>query len=107
MHFRCANDLRAVGQIADVQIADFQCRLPFQWPIEKRGRGGERVVDQALVDAVVGDHQKAGVAAGALDRARQRGAGARFAGQIGADIQQRNPARGIGGTRHGENLTHA
>jgi len=106
MHLRRANDLRPVRQITDVQVADPQRQLALRRKIEKRGGGGECAVDQALVDAVVGDHQESRVPAGRFDRARQRGAGTRFTGQIRADVQQRNPARRIGRTRRGESLAH-
>jgi len=107
MHFRCANDLRAVRQIADVQIADLQLEFPLQRQIEKpRGRG-KGAVDQALVDAVIGDHQKSGVAAGLLHRPGQSRSSTRLTGEIRTNIQQRNAARRIGRSGRGENLAHA
>jgi len=59
---------------------------------------GERVVDQLLRHAVIGDDEKPGVFAGASDRTRQRRCRSRLAGEIRADIEHRNAAlaRGLG-----------
>ena len=54
----CPDDLRAIRQIADVQVTDFQRKLAGLRKIEEIGRGGERAVDQILRDPVIGDDQE-------------------------------------------------
>ena len=97
--FRRANDLRAVWQITDVQVADLQRQLPLHRQVEESGGRREGAVDQGLIDAVIRDHQKPGVSAGLFDRASQVGACSGVAGQVWPDIQQGDAARRVGGAR--------
>ena len=57
---------------------------------------GEGDVDQRLRHAVIGDDEKPGVFASARDGARQRCRRPCLAGEIRADIEHRNAARGRG-----------
>jgi hypothetical protein len=61
-------------------------------PREELRRDGKSVFDQARRHAVIGDHEKPRVFAGAGDGARERRRGAGIAGEIRPDVEHRNAA---------------
>jgi hypothetical protein len=95
---RMAHDLPAERQVTDVVLADLERELIRFGAGEESLGDGERVVDQMLRHAVIGDDEKPGVFAGAGNGTRQRRGRARLAGEIRADIEHRNAAlsRGLG-----------
>src|SRR5215471_10806702 len=90
------HDLPTERQVADVVLADLEREFVLFWAREKLLGDGEGVVDQTRRHAVIGDDEKPGVFASASDRTRQRRSRSRVAGEIRADIEHRNAARGLG-----------
>src|SRR5262249_23759901 len=103
---RMPHDLPAERQVPDVVLADLERELVLFGAGEESLGDGERVVDQMLRHAVMGDDEKPGVFAGSGNGTRQRRGRACLAGEIRADIEHRNAAvsRGLGlggGETHG------
>ena len=96
VHGRCADGLRALRQVADVDVADLERELLLHRQVEETRGGGEGVGHHAVRHAVVGQHQEAGVAAGPRDVARQFLPRAGRAGEVGAEVEHRDAPLGAG-----------
>jgi len=84
------NGLTAERQVADVVLADLQRELPLLRQGKEVLRLGKDALGQMRRDAMIGDDQKPGVLAGARDGGRERCERARLAGEVGADIENRD-----------------
>ena len=82
--------LAAERQITDVVLTDSERELVGLGPGKELRRSGKGVLDELPRDAVISDHEKAGIFEGARDRARKRPRGADVTGEIGPDVEHRN-----------------
>jgi hypothetical protein len=86
------DDLAAERQITNVVLTDSERELVGLRPGEELRRGGKGVLDEVRRNAVISDHEKAGVFEGARDSAREQRRGAGITGEIGPDIKHRDAA---------------